>query len=153
MNGDDRSYPEARVDLTTGATERVTEKAYDADLPGVGTPRTMTVGHEGEDGRDVPMVHDATHWQFDIGGGKVEPQGAQPLDARDGGTGQPFTFAAPDGYPDRAPNWLSQWLDDDTVVITVTHGGSDDLLECHFSTGACAVATSVPAPAVMPDIG
>ena len=35
-NADNRSFPEARVDLGTGAKERVTEKAYDADLPGSG---------------------------------------------------------------------------------------------------------------------
>jgi hypothetical protein len=153
MNADDRSFPEARVDLASGARERVTEKEYDADGPAVDTPRTMMVSHDGEDGRTVPMVHDAISWQFDIGGGRVEPQGAQPLDARDGGTGRRFRFDAPDGYPDAAPNWLSQWLDDDTVVITVTRHGNDDLLECHFSTGGCTVAASVPEEAVMPDIG
>ena len=46
-----------------------------------------------------------------------------------------------------------QWLDDDTVVIVLTRGGNDDLLECHFSTRACAVALQVPEEAVMPDIG
>jgi len=83
----------------------------------------------------------------------VEPQGAQPLDARDGGTGQRFQFDAPPGYPDAAPNWLTQWLDDDTVVITVNRRGNDELLECHFSTRACAVALQVPEEAIMPEIG
>jgi hypothetical protein len=153
MNGDDRSFPEARVELATGTQDRVTEDEYDADLPGVGTPRTIEVSHDGEDGRDVPMVHDGIGWQFDIGGGRVEPQGAQPLEVRDGGTGRRFVFDAPDGYGSAAPNWLSQWLDDDTVVIPVNQGRQDDLVECHVSTGACVVAATVPADVVMADIG
>ena len=39
--------------------------------------------------------------------------------------------------------WLVQWLDDDTVVVTVNRGGNDDLLECH-SHGACTLAERLP---------
>lgn len=98
------------------------------------------------------QVHDATAWQFDIGGGRVEPQGAQPLDARDGATRKRFAFDATDGYPDIGPNWLTQWLYDDTVVITVNRRGKDHLLECYFSTGACALVVQVPEEAVVPEI-
>jgi hypothetical protein len=145
--------PQARVDLATGVQEPVGAKEYYADAPPVGTPRTMMVSTAQGNEPVVYLVHDAVGWQFDVGGGRLEPQGPQPLDARDGGTGQPFAFAAPAEYPNAAPNWLSQWLDDDTVVVTVTRGGHDDLFECHFSTRGCTVALRVPAEAVMPGIG
>ena len=113
----------------------------------------MMISHAQGNEPVVYRVHDATNWQFDIRGGRVEPQGAQPMDARDGATRKKFTFAAPDGYPDTGPGWLTQWLDDDTVVITVTRRGNDDLLECNFSTRACALALRAPERAVMPEIG
>lgn len=149
----DVPLPQQRIELATGVRERVTRRAYAADTPGVGTPRTMLVSHAQGNEPVVYLVHDATAWQFDIGGGRVTPQGAQPMDARNGETRTRFAFDAPHGYPDTGPNWLTQWLDDDTVVIAVGRGGKDDLLECRFSTGACALALRVPAKAVMPEIG
>ena len=80
-------------------------------------------------------------------------QGGQPLDARDGGSNKRFEFAAPPGYPATAPNWLTQWVDDDTVVVTVNRAGNDDLLECHFSTRACTLAVRLPEHVVVPEIG
>ena len=77
--------------------------------------------------------------------------GMQPMDARDGGTGRPFEFEAPEGYPNAGPGWLVQWLDDDTVVIVQTRGGNDDLLECRHSTGACTLAEQLPEAAVLPE--
>lgn len=150
---DDGPLPQSRIELATGTQEQVTKRAYAADTPSVGTPRTMLVSHAEGSQPVAYLVLDGTNWQFDIGGGRVEPQGAQPLDARDGATRKKFAFDAPDGYPDAAPSWLSQWLDDDTVVITANSRGNDDLLECHFSTGACAIALQVPEAAVMPEIG
>ena len=43
-----------------------------------------------------------------------------------------------------APNWLTQWIDDDTVIVTVNRAGNDDLLECRFSTRACTLANRLP---------
>jgi hypothetical protein len=160
-DSDNGPLPQARIDLATGAQEQVTRRVFDADHAGVGTPRTMMISHAEGNQPARYVVVDGTAWQFNVTGGRVEPQGAQPLDARDGGTRKKFSFDAPDGYPDTLPMWLSQWLDDDTVVITGVHGadtdgtgsGDEDLLECHLSTRACAVALTVPPQAVMPEVG
>jgi len=160
-DSDNGPLPQARVELATGAQEQITRQVYEADTPGVGTPRTMMVSHAEGNEPVIYFVVDGTNWQFNVRGGRVEPQGAQPLDARDGRTGERFAFAAPDGYPNTLPMWLSQWLDEDTVIITGIRGGdingapgdNDDLLECHFSTGACAVALTVSKEAVMPEVG
>jgi hypothetical protein len=160
-DSDNGPLPQRRVQLATGTQERISRHGYEADTPGAGTPRTMMVSHaEGAEPANYFVV-DGTNWQFNIQAGRVEPQGAQPLDARNGGTRKKFAFDAPDGYPNTLPMWLSQWLDDDTVIITGIRGGdvngtgsgNDDLLECHFSTGACAVVLTVPAEAVMPEVG
>jgi len=151
--GDDVLLPDARVDLATGKQETVTTKAFEAETQVPNTPRTMMLNHAEGKQPVKYWIAEGIYWQFDVTKDRVEPQGAQPLDARDGGTGKRFAFDAPAGYPEAAPNWLTQWLDDDTVVVTVNRGGHDDLLECHFSTGACTVAVRVPEEAVMPEIG
>ena len=158
-DSDSGPLPQRRIELATGAEGPITRQTYEADTPGVGTPRTMVVSHSEVKPFEYFVV-DGTNWQFNIRARRVEPQGAQPLDARDGGTRKKFTFDAPDDYPDTVPMWLSQWLDDDTVIITGVRGGDigsgssdDDLLECHFSTGACAVVLTVPQDAVMPEVG
>ncbi len=149
---DDISVPQARVDLTSGDESPVDQGQYESDLPSPGTPRTMMVSHsEGEPA--TYRVHDAIGWQFDVTRRGVQPQGPQPLDARDGGSNRRFSFSAPPGYPLAAPNWLTQWVDDDTVVVTVNRAGNDDLLECHFSTRACAVARRLPERVVVPELG
>lgn len=150
---DDIAVPQARVDLASGEESAVSQREYEADIPGPGTPRTMMVSHaEGEE----PVryrVHDGINWQFDVVRNRVEPQGPQPLDARDGGSNRRFLFAAPPGYPTAAPNWLTQWIDDDTVIVTVNRAGNDDLLECHFSTRACTLGVRLPEHVVLPEIG
>ena len=150
---DDVPLPQERIDLATGVRQRVTRQAYAADAFPVGTARTMMVSHAQGDEPVVYLVHDATGWQFDVRGGRVQPQGAQPMDARDGATRKAFSFRAPAGHPDTGPSWLTQWLDDDTVVIAVTRKGKDELLACRISTRACAVTLRVPAKAVLPEIG
>jgi hypothetical protein len=159
-DSDNGPLPQRRIELATGAQGPITRQTYEADTPGLRTPRTMMVSHSEVKPFEY-LVVDGTNWQFSIRAGRVEPQGAQPLDARDGGTGKKFTFDAPDGYPRTIVMWLSQWLDDDTVIITGVRGGDisgpgssdDDLLECHFSTGSCAVVLTVPQDAVMPEVG
>jgi hypothetical protein len=149
---DDVPLPQQRLDLASGTSEAVTWETYEADRPGPGSPRTMTVSHAQGDEPVVPKVVDATAWQFDVRGDRVEPQGAQPMHARDGGTGQRFAFDAPERYPNAGPGWLTQWLDGDTVVITLSRGGKDDLLECRHSTGECTLAQRLPEVAVLPEV-
>jgi len=150
---DDIAVPQARVDLASGEESPVDQGEYESDLPGPGTPRTMMVSHAEGGEPVIYRVHDAIAWQFDVTRNRVEPQGPQPLDARDGGSNRRFVFAAPPGYPEAAPNWLTQWVDDDTVVVTVNRAGNDDLFECHFSTRACTVALRLPERVVLPEIG
>ncbi len=149
---DDVPTPQVRLELTTGAQGPVDQEEYDADQPGRGTPRTMMVSHADAGGPPY-RVFDGTASQFEIRGGRVEPVGLQPLDARDGATRSQFAFDAPPGYPDAPVTWLTQWIDDDTVVITVNRQGNDDLLECHFSAGACTLAVQLPEEAILPEIG
>ena len=115
----------------------------------------MVISHA--DGRGPPyQVIDGTAWQFSVRAGRVEPQGGQPLDARDGATNRRFVFDAPAGYPNTLITWLAQWLDDDTVVLVAeTDGGAGvgDVLECRVSTGACVVALTLPRDAVVPEVG
>ena len=150
---DDVPLPLARVDLTTGAQEPVTREMYEADRPPTGTPRTMMVSHAEEGDPPAYQVVDATSWQFAVGRRTVEPQGAQPLEARDGRTGKSFVFKTPAGYSPINPTWLSQWIDDDTVVLVATRTGRDELLECRFSTGACVLTLRIPESAVVPELG
>lgn len=150
---DDIAVPQARVELASGEQTPVDQSEYEADLPGPGTPRTMMVSHAEGGEPVVYRVHDGINWQFDVVRNRVEPQGPQPLDARDGGSNRRFHFSAPPGYPATAPNWLTQWVDDDTVIVTVHRAGDVDLLECHFSTRACTVANRLPEGVVVPEIG
>jgi hypothetical protein len=148
---EDLPLPQQRIDLASGTSEGVTQVAYDADRPGPSTPRTIMIDRSEGDAPVDYRVHDATMWQFDVRAGRVQPMGAQPLEGRDGGTGQRFVFDAPAGYPNTGPGWLTQWLDDDTVVLVQNRGGKDDLLECHHSTGECTRATRLPQAAVLPE--
>jgi hypothetical protein len=151
---DDEPFPDRRVDLGSGATQEVSEEEYAADQPGPGTPRTMMISHADTAQGEPPnyrWIQPGTMRQLDVRAGRVEPQGLQPLDARDGGTGQRFEFAAPEGYPNAGPGWLVQWLDDDTVVIVQSRGGNDDLLECRHSTGTCTLLEQLPAAAILPE--
>lgn len=147
-------FPDQRVDLATGATQEVSEEEYAADQPGPDTPRTMMISHADPEQGEPPnyrWIQPATMRQFDVRAGRVEPQGLFPLDARDGGTGQKFEFEAPEGYPNAAPGFLVQWLDDNTVVIVQERGADVDLLECRHSTRACILAETLPGTAVLPE--
>ena len=130
---DDIPIPDARLDLATGSQGPVTREQYESDNPGPGTPRSVMVSHI-EGGGPPYQVIDGTGWQFAVRGGRLDPQGAQPLDARDGATRKRFAFDALAGYPHTNPTWLTQWLDDDTVVLVATRGGMT----------TCSSATSPP---------
>lgn len=145
--------PLQRIELATGAQSPVTLEVYKADSPPVGTARTMMVGNvEGGGGPPYQLI-DGTAWQFSVRAGRVVPQGAKPLDARDGATNRRFVFKAPTGYPDTLITWLMQWVDDDTVVLVAESDGGRDLLKCRLSTRACGLALTLPENAVVPEIG
>ncbi|GCD88709.1 hypothetical protein [Nocardioides sp. LS1] len=145
--------PDARIDLATGVQGPDDTHQFTAETQVQNTPRTMMVSHAQGNEPVRYAVSDGIFWQFGVGKHKVEPAGAQPLDARDGGTSAPFTFTPPPGQPESGVDWLTQWLDDDTVVIVANAHGQDDLIECHVSTRACDLALEVPEAAVMPEIG
>jgi len=85
--------------------------------------------------------------------GRITPHGGQPLIAEDGATGKQLEFGAPPGYPRTILIWLTQWLDDDTVVFASTLAHGEDLLECQVATGACEVVLTGPKSLVLPEIG
>lgn len=151
----EETFPDRRVDLATGETREVTEEEYAADQPVINTPRTLMVSHADTKAGETPnyrWIQPGTMRGFEVRNGRVEPLGLySPFDARDGGTGQRFAFTAPEGYPNAEPGDLVQWLDDDTVVLAYDRGGERDLLECRHSTGACTLAQSLPASAVLPE--
>ncbi|CUR54965.1 hypothetical protein NOCA2220156 [metagenome] len=142
--------PLHRILLSTGEQSNVTPEVYAADSPSAGTPRTMMLSNA-EGGGPPFQVADGIGWQFSVGGGRVEPQGSQPLDARDGATSKRFVFDAPAGYPRTLITWLTQWLDDERVLLVTEP--QRDLLECSLATRACVVALTLPKRAVLPDVG
>jgi hypothetical protein len=87
----------------------------------------------------------------------IEPRSEASVEVLDGATRTPFSFTAPPGYPnpDPIPGWLTQWIDDDTIVISYhDYRGQElsDLLVCRISTGACDVAAQ-SVDAVLPEVG
>jgi hypothetical protein len=84
----------------------------------------------------------------------IVPRGPGGVVVLDGATRTPFAFTAPPGFrnPDPIPGFLTQWIDDDTIVIAFRGEKSSDLLECHVSTGACEIAVR-SVEAVLPEIG
>jgi hypothetical protein len=154
--------PEARVDLATGEQTRVTAKDYAADTSPPGTPRTILVRHQDGGPNQVleGIVAGLLQLGFDgqgIGGEAIAPTGPDLAEVLDGATRKPFAFAPPPGYPDPdpVPGWLTQWIDDDSIVIAFQdYRGKQlsDLLECHVSTGACEIAVR-SVEAVLPEVG
>jgi hypothetical protein len=87
----------------------------------------------------------------------IVPRGPGDLVVLDGATRTPFAFTASPGFrdPDPIPGFLTQWIDDDTIVIAFQdYRGRQlsDLLVCHVSTGACDLAAQ-SVEAVLPEIG
>lgn len=150
-----------RLDLATGE-QVITADEPAADAGPVGTPRTVLVSHR-EGGGPPYEVEEGIHMQLGCCGDggrdvrRLVPRGEEPLEVLDGATRTPFTFAMPPGYPDQdpIPGWLTQWIDDDTVVITFHDFEGEqlsDLLVCHVSTRACEIAGR-SLDAVLPEIG
>ena len=147
----DDQMPQVRLDLTTDAQAPVSPQDYLADV-GKRPARTLEISHQ-ENGFSLYEITDGAAWNFGVEGGRVEPQGMQPLQVRDALTGKRFAFDAPAEYPRSNEVWLVQWLDDDTVVLLSTEGEGNDLIECHVSTRACQIAVSGPDSLVAPELG
>lgn len=147
----DDHTPQVRLDLATGKQAPVSAEDYLADA-GSRPARTLQISHA-EGGFRLYEITDGATWNFRVQGGRVQPQGMQPLQVRDGLTGTRFAFDAPAGYPRNNLVWLVQWLDDDSVVLLSTTDDGDDLFECHISTGACKIAVSGPDSLVAPEVG
>jgi hypothetical protein len=147
-----------RVDLATGEQITVATPAEEPQPLPVGTPRTVLTSHR-EGGGPPYEVDEGIHMQLGWvrGTTRIAPRGELPQEVLDGATRTPFRFAAPPGYanPDPVPGWLTQWIDDDTIVIDFNdYRGQQlsDLLVCRLSTQACeVVAQSVDA--VLPEVG
>jgi hypothetical protein len=151
--------PSARIDLDTGEQARITPDEYTADVPPPGTPRTILVGSD-ENGGGGPyqvregLIAGLLQLGMDARAHSIDPAGPGDLVALDGATRTPFAFTAPPGFrdPDPPPGWLTQWIDDDTIVIAFRGEKSSDLLVCDVSTGACDLAAQ-SVEAVLPEIG
>ena len=146
----DDQMPQVRLDLTTDAQAPVSPQDYLADVgkrPGA-NPRDQPSG----EWISLYEITDGAAWNFGVEGGRVQPQGMQPLQVRDALTGKRFAFDAPAEYPRSNEVWLVQWLDDDTVVLLSTEGEGNDLIECHVSTRACQIAVSGPDSLVAPEV-
>ena len=111
---DECPSPRLVLDLATGAQEPVAGSASSRQSRS-GDP-TQHDGEPRRGRRTAVPGHRRQRVAVAVQGGRVEPQGMQPLDARDGGSRKRFAFDAPAGYPNTNPIWLTQWLDDDTVV-------------------------------------
>jgi len=146
--------PAGRMDLTSGEqVQSPPGPEFEVGSLPAGTPRTILVSHR-EGGGGPYEVDEGVHAQLGIQGGHVEMFGEQPLEALDGATRTPFSFAPPAGFkePRDAVGWLTQWIDDDTFVFAYRGEDSATLLSCAFSTQSCEVA--VPSmDAVLPEIG
>jgi hypothetical protein len=152
-----------RLDLSTGEQTTIHPTAdggpdtFEADPPPPG-PRTILVSHR-EGGGPPYLADDGIGQQIGCcgAGGRLVPRGAEPLEVLDGGTREPFTFVPPPGHRhhEAIPGWLTQWIDDDTIVLGyIDDGGRQlaDLLVCRISTHSCDVAAT-SLDAVLPEIG
>lgn len=143
---------QVRLDPETGEQGTVTEKQVQDDLRSQGPARTVMVGVD-EEGAGALRITDGTDRNFASAGGRITPQGAQPLIAEDGGTGKRLAFDAPADYPKNILIWLTQWVDDDTVVLVSQLPRRDDILECHIGSGACELVLTGDPSLVFPEVG
>ncbi len=139
-----------RFDPATGEQAPASDPDVQDDLRDDGPERTVLIGEE-EAG--VVRVTDGTDRNFAIEGGRAIPLGAGDMVATDGLTGQRFAFAAPPDYPRQGAAYVTQWRDDDTIVLLSALDRGDDLIECRVSTGTCEVVFSGPGSIVAPELG
>lgn len=89
--------------------------------------------------------------QFDVHHGRLRPTGMQPIEVRDGATGDRLELRAPDGYPDTNPLRLVHWLADDGTVIFDPVVDQDQLLVCPVPKRTCGIAVTGSSSMVVPD--
>jgi hypothetical protein len=149
--------PTVRLDLTTGVAAPVSSEEYHAQLS-ASPARTFLVSHA-ENGFRVGAITEGTGHQFNFAGGRMDPQGAQPIEVHDGLTGEQLGLRAPAGYHETEPLFVVQWLDDHRLVLwqwppdPTDPSGEDRLLVCPVPTGTCEAAVSGPASIVLPFFG
>jgi len=146
-----------RFDVPTGETTKVTLADLDAEL---GTqPRTFVA----EDDLAVDAPGFSQGASFRQVGGRLVPvtSGGDPVRLTRA-NGDQVRLGLPDGYVAPGPEGsggiaVSQWLDDDHVVLWADDGGGDlpakegDLLVCRLPDGTCRVAVPrSPGPYVAP---
>ncbi len=146
----DDEMPQVRLDLATGAQTTITPEEYLADV-GSRPARSFQISHA-EQGFELYEIVEGAGKQFDVHRGRLRPMGMMPIEVRDGLSGDELAMQAPDGYPNTNPVWLSQWLDDDSVVIFDGTGTEDRLLVCPIPKGICEIAATGPSSMVVPDI-
>lgn len=146
----DDDLPQLRLDLGTGATAPVSREDYLADLGGR-PARSLLISHA-EQGFTLHDIIEGPGHQFDVHRGQLRPMGMQPIEVRDGLTGDRLDLQAPDGYPDTNPVWMVQWLDDARVVMLDPAGRQDRLLVCPVPQGTCEVAVTGSSSMVVPDV-
>ena len=155
--------PDLRLDVATGAQQRLVPGAYDDDLREQGADRMLAIGIEGEPAS--LRFDEGVHRNFQFLGDRLEPAGAQPLVANDARTGKHFAFRPPSDYPGgRSPLvFLTQWLDDDTVALLASvraerveyAGQGEDIFVCHIRAERCEVVvdgTGLSGSIVVPDL-
>jgi len=146
--------PNARLDTRNGTVGDVSPHQYAGDRPPAGTSRTVLISHAEGGGEPYRVARGPLQLGMSPGGGnRIRVFGEQPLEALDGGTGDPFVFAAPKSYrPPETPAFLAQWLDDDSFVLAYKLDGPADLLTCRVSVRSCEV-TMRSVDALLPEIG
>ena len=145
----DDEMPQMRLDLATGVLAPLSPDDYLAEVASR-PARSFWVSHA-ERGFELYEITEGTGHQFDVFRGRVRPMGMQPLEVRDGLTGDQLAIRAPGGYPNTNPAWLVQWLDDESVVIFDPQGDQDRLLVCPVPTGTCDLAVTRASSLVVPD--
>ena len=146
---DSNRLPQVLLDLTTGAQTPIPTDEYLADA---GSPpaRSFQISHA-DQGFKLYEIIEGPGKQFDVHRGRLRPMGMLPIEVRDGLSGDELALRAPDGYPNTNPVWLTQWLDDDSVVIFDGTGNQDRLLVCPVPKGTCEIAVTGPSSMVVPD--
>lgn len=152
VGGEFRDDELLQVDVTTGHVVPSTSSALDQDVRS--EPRGLVLGDSWREGNAVAgsLVRyrgTLAPITFQALGGELAPLVPVPPEGRDTrksafdtATGKRLDLRLPSGY--RADSntlfFVTQWLDDDTLVLDA--GG--DLLTCGLADGRCTVA--VPAP-------
>lgn len=84
-----------------------------------------------------PKLNDSFGFTLEAGGRLVGDDGSVPVTVRVARTGAPLRLRVPPGYPPDAYFAITQWLDDDRVVM---NGNEGSLLVCQVPSGRCRPA-------------